>query len=354
MKHRILIVVPSFKILGGVANHYMGLASFWKSNVKYCTYGKRPKIPAIFCLLPDLLIYIFKLIFCKIDVVIVNPSLRKYQLRRDAIYLILARIFRKKVVSFIHGWDYSIAEQISKEPYWFKRTYGKSLFIYVLCSDFKKTLDELNMSAPVILTTTKVADSLVASINNKRNGTIKQILFLARVEKNKGIIITLETFALLKQNNPHLKLSVCGTGTALEEAKTYTKQLSLTDDVIFHGNVSGEKLITQFKTSDIYILPTTHGEGMATSVLEAMAFGLPIISRPVGGVKDFFINGEMGYLLESLNPIDYTNAIQSLIDNPPLTSKISQTNETFAKNHFLASKVTEKFENDITTFLNKL
>lgn len=348
MKHRILIVVPSFKILGGVANHYMGLNPYWKYKVQYCTYGKRPKIPAIFCLLPDLLIYIFKLIFYKIDIVIVNPSLRKYQLRRDTIYLILARLFRKKVVTFIHGWDYSLAEQITKKPYWFKHTYGKSMFIYVLCSDFKKTLENLNISAPVVLTTTKVADNLITHNHKEHTGQIKQILFLARIIRTKGIFTTLDTFSILKKNNPHLKLSICGTGSALEEAKKYAKQLNLAD-VTFHGNVSGDKLIEQFKTSDLYILPS-HEEGMATSVLEAMAFGLPIISRPVGGAKDFFINGEMGYLLESFDPNDYANIIQSLIDNPQLTAKISQNNEAYAKTHFLASKVTEKFEIDINKF----
>lgn len=345
---KILIIVPSFKILGGVANHYLGLAPFWKSYVKYCTYGKRTKIPAIFCLLPDLLIYIFKLIFCKIDIVIVNPSLRKYQLRRDAVYLILARLFRKKVVTFIHGWDYSLAEQIRKRPYWFKQTYGKSMFIYVLCSDFKKTLDNLNISAPVVLTTTKVADNLIEHNHKERTGQINQILFLARIIRTKGIFTTLDTFSILKKNNPHLKLSICGTGSALEEAKKYAKQLNLAD-VTFHGNVSGDKLIEQFKTSDLYILPS-HEEGMATSVLEAMAFGLPIISRPVGGAKDFFINGEMGYLLESFDPTDYANIIQSLIDNPQLTAKISQNNEDYAKAHFLASKITEKFEIDINQY----
>lgn len=55
--------------------------------------------------------------------------------------------------------------------------------------------------------------------------------------------------------------------------------------------MTGKLLSEQFESGDIYILPT-YFEGMATSVLEAMAFGLPIITTPTGGVKDFFKKGK--------------------------------------------------------------
>lgn len=349
---RILNIVPSFKVLGGVANHYMGLAPFWKNEMMYCTYGKRINIPAIFTLLPDFICYIFKLIFSQIDVVIVNPSLRTYQLRRDAIYILLAKLFRKKVVTFIHGWDFNVGEKIIENPTWFRRIYGKSMFIYVLCSDFKKQLEQIKVESPILLTTTKVADNLVEKFEiGIRKGKIDTLLFLARVEKYKGIDITLEVFQILKNKYPYLKLSVCGIGTELKNAKQYVSNNNI-QDVTFYGNVSGEKLISQFINSDLYILPT-YGEGMATSVLEAMAFGLPVITRPVGGVKDFFVEGKIGgFLLSSFKPEDYAMLIEKLIKNPQLTEKISKSNYEYAINHFLASAVTKRYEKDLNKLIN--
>lgn len=346
----ILIVVPSFKILGGVANHYMGLNPHWSKNIRYSFYGKRPHIKAIFCLIPDLISYLLKLIFLPIDIVIINPSLRSYQLKRDGIYAELALMFNKKLVTFIHGWDNNEFNRIKANPSAFQRTYGKSIFIYTLCSDFKNSLSKLNLKCPILLTTTKVADNLIRDFDiKKRKSEIKEILFLARIEKEKGIFIAIDTFKILKEQYPYLKLSICGTGSALEDAKIYAKDV---DDIIFFGNVSGENLKTRFEKADVYILPTTHGEGMATSVLESMAFGLPIISRPVGGVKDFFVNGEMGYLTESLNPSDYAILIKNLIENPSLINKINHINHNYATTHFLASAVTKKFEQDIETYFN--
>lgn len=350
---RILLVVPSFKILGGVANHYMGLSPFWENEIIYSIYGKRRFLPAILCFIPDLITYIFKLMFCNIDVVVVNPSFRKYQLYRDGLYAFIAILLGKQLVTFIHGWDDNVFSKIKKNPNWFNRIYGNSNFIYVLCSDFKKSLLELNLKAPVVLTTTKVLDKLVANFNiEQRDGKISRLLFLARVEYSKGILITLDTFRLLRRKYPYLKLSVCGTGTALNEAMDYVKRYNI-PNVTFHGNVMGECLIKQFEESDLYILPTKHGEGMATSVLEAMAFGLPVISRPVGGVKDFFINGDMGYLLESLEPVEYEKAIEKLILDSDKVKMIEKINHEYAMKHFLASNVTRKFESDILKYCIK-
>lgn len=56
-------------------------------------------------------------------------------------------------------------------------------------------------------------------------------------------------------------------------------------DVIFTGRLAGEALKND--KNALLLLLTTHGEGMPTVVLEAMAFGLPILTRNVGGLVDF-------------------------------------------------------------------
>ena len=89
---------------------------------------------------------------------------------------------------------------------------------------------------------------------------------------------------------------------------------------------------------------------MATSVLEAMAMGLIVVSRPVGGVVDFFENGKMGYLLESLDPQDYADTIDKIIVNRALAKQMAENNYKYANEHFLASKVAKKFEEDINKY----
>lgn len=339
----LLFVVPDLSNLGGVASHYSGLHNYWTFPFSYEYYGKRKGIPAIICFPFDILKYIFKLMFYRIDIVIVNPSLRRYQLIRDGIYILLAKLFCKKVVTFIHGWDTNLAPVLVRKPRLFKFVYNKSSLIFVLSGEFKKELFRMGITCPIRLTTTKVDDKLLKTFDvNHRTGEIKQILFLARIIKTKGVFITLDTFRLLKKEFPYLKLLVCGDGADLVEAEEYILQNHI-EDVILTGAISGNTLIDAFKNSDLYILPS-YEEGMATSILEAMAFGLPIVSRPVGGIVDYFIEGKMGHLISTFNPQDFYECIRQLILNPKLIQTISETNYLYALKHFLASTVAKDLE----------
>ena len=70
-------------------------------------------------------------------------------------------------------------------------------------------------------------------------------------------------------------------------------------------------------------------------LLEAMYFGLPVISRPVGGLCDFFENGKMGKLIESLDPQEYAKVIESYINNPLKNQEISIYNYNYAMKNLL-------------------
>ncbi len=347
---KILIVVSSFQALGGVSNHHIGLKPYWKNEIMYEFYGKRKGLPAYVLFPFDLLKYIFKLFLKKIDIVLINPSFRKYQLFRDGLYLMFGKLFNKKIITFIHGWDDQLAESNLKKHGLFKHIYNKSDLIYVLCDEFKIKLIKMGINSPILLTTTKVSDFLIEDFDiSNKNGTINTLLFLGRIEKNKGIFETIDTFNILKRKFPKLKLFVVGDGGALSKAKKKVKDCQI-NDIYFVGRKMNKEIIPFFKNSDLYILPS-YGEGMPTSILESMAFGLPIISRPLGGLNDFFEEDKMGHLIESNNPIHFANKIEDLIHNPKKTKDISVYNHYYAKKHFLASSVAKKIESDISNIL---
>lgn len=351
---KILIVVPEIHRLGGVASHYLGLAPHWKYDVNYLFYGKRNdgmgKFTTLLLYPYDYLHFIFKVAFSKYDAVIINPSLRKAQVIRDGAFLLLARLFGKKVVTFIHGFDISYSEDIKHRSGLFRWVFNKSSFIYTLAGDFRTRLQEIGISCPILLTTTKVADELLDGVTVPVRNKVKNILFMARIIPEKGIFIALEAFARLKKSYQELRFFVCGDGTALSDAKAFVADNDIRD-VFFFGKVVGNELRGKYLESDIYILPTS-SEGMATTVLEAMAFGLPVITRPVGGVKDFWENEKMGYLLNSFDSNKYVSVIKGLIENPNLISEISKFNHQYALDRFLASKVVDKFESDIRDFIS--
>jgi glycosyltransferase involved in cell wall biosynthesis len=166
------------------------------------------------------------------------------------------------------------------------------------------------------------------------------ILFLSRVEEAKGIFLALDTFAMLKEDYEGVGLTIVGDGSRSNDAKYYCKE-RLIKDVIFCGHLEGEEKYQMFCDASCYLLPT-YGEGMPNALLEAMAFGLPIITRSVGGITDFFEDGRMGYVTNSLDPSDFAKLIGKLIKNPLLCEEMGRYNRDYSFRHFRASRAAEK------------
>ena len=350
---KILIVTPYLDRLGGVANHYLGLKEHWALDVDYSFYGKKKdnasKIKVMLKYPIDILRYLWKLLVRRPDVVIVNPSLRKFQIIRDGIYLMIASLLEINVVTFIHGFDLELSERLSARRGLFQKVYNKSAFIYVLSSDFKHRLERAGINAPILLTTTKVSDSLMHGYDYVPKRKVETLVFVARVIKDKGIYEVLDALKILHAKYPFIKLEIAGDGEELSNAKEYVKRHGIAG-VDFLGKISGERLAHCYAHGDVFVLPT-RSEGMATCILEAMAFGLPIISAPVGGIVDFFINGENGFLLESYDPKQYADAIVELVDNPERLSYMSEINYKYAKKNFMASSVAGRIQDDIVQYI---
>ena len=338
---KILVNTPDIKGLGGVANHYLGLKAYWSEKVIYHSLGS-PKLRKL--LLPiTILKFIFKIIFFNPDIVILNPSLGDGALKRDFFYQNLAKLFGKRVIIFMHGFNLDYAKTIDKE--WAKKNFNKASMIFVLANQFKEIMQSWGVSVPICLTTTKVDDALLDSTAIKTNKCNRNILCLTRIEKAKGIYETVDAFAILKQTYKNATLTFVGDGSELEALKDYAKNKNLSD-IRFTGKLSGKELSKEYQNGDLFLF-LSYGEGMPTVVLEAMAFGLSVFTRKVGGLADFFENGKMGYITDSLDPKDFAEAMIPYLEDIEQTKKVSQYNAKYAKEHFMASSVAKQIENTI-------
>lgn len=263
-------------------------------------------------------------------------------MQRDAIYLRIAKIFGCKVAVFIHGWDKRFYENIMSGGYQLNSIWHVADCFFVLAAEFEKDLRNLGIKNPVFLTTTKVTDKLVENFKRSPAEAVNNIIFLARVTKEKGIYVAIDAFEIVKRTHKDATLKVVGVGEELNNAMSYAKERGVYD-ITFTGALSGTSLREAFANADIYILPTAH-EGMPTSVLEAMAFGLPVITRPVGGLVDFFEHGKMGYLIEELNSEVFAKSLSNIIENPSIAHDMATYNQNYSSRHFLASKVAPELE----------
>lgn len=337
---KILINTPDTNGLGGVANHYKGLQSYWNCDVRYHSIGKK-KGRKLYTPI-SIIKYIHTLLRFKPDVVIINPSLGNNALKRDFIYLNIAKALGFKVSVFIHGFNLGYAANADWK--WITRNLNKASHIIVLAQAFKDVLNNHGVTVDIQLSTTKVPDDMVEGFGiNRRTGEVKNILFLSRIEKEKGVFEAVQTYSILKKRYPYLNLRIVGDGTALHELQQYVEDNKI-ENVIFTGGLKGQSIIDEYMNADFFFFFTSYGEGMPTVVLEAMAFGLPVVTRTVGGLCDFFEDGKMGRITDSLNPEDFVKLIEPYLRDKELVKRTAIYNHQYAKEHFLASKVAKQLE----------
>lgn len=338
---KILINIPSLKLLGGVANHYLGLKCFWTENVKYNIVGKRSeRFSGVFWLPWDLLKFIIKIIFFKPDVILLNPSLGPSALKRDFLFLNIAVLLNVKVAVFIHGFNLEYSQNVDKK--WLCKNLNKASLILVLASSFREYLKSWGVTPSICLTTTKVDDALVSDFDiNSRVTILGNILCVTRIEKEKGVYESLEAFHLLKQKYRDLTFTLVGDGNELPAVRKYVQEKKI-DGVTITGRLDGNELIKEFQKAGFFFF-TSYGEGMPTCVLEAMAFGLPVFTRKVGGLVDFF-DGRMGFITDSLKPSDFANACEAYLNNIEKYSLTATFNYQYANKHFMASSVAKSLE----------
>lgn len=123
-------------------------------------------------------------------------------------------------------------------------------------------------------------------------------------------------------------------------------------NINFLGWVGGSHKAELLYGCDIFMFPTYHGEGMPNCVLEAMATGKPIVTTSIGGVKDFFEDGKMGFLVETKNPVDIEVKTEKLLLDKQLMENMGDYNKAYAKKRFSAEIVCDRLESIYHAVIN--
>jgi glycosyltransferase involved in cell wall biosynthesis len=174
-----------------------------------------------------------------------------------------------------------------------------------------------------------------------------KILFLSRLIKDKGVYETIKAFENLRTDNFNIQLIIAGSG---EESETIESLVEQNENISLTGHVEGQEKIELYKNCVLYCLPS-YSEGLPTSVLEAMSFGKPVITTPVGGLKSFFQDGAMGYFVQPKDADDLEMKLRTLLKDQGLRQKIGEFNFDYAHQHIMSDKVAKKMFEEINMFL---
>jgi len=136
---------------------------------------------------------------------------------------------------------------------------------------------------------------------------------LGAFTREKGQEVALEAFRLLIKHLPQARLLLAGEGPTLKDLEITQGCKALGDRVRLCGAI--ENLAEFFPALDLFVMPSK-SEGLGSSALMAMSYGLPVVASRVGGLPEVVEEARTGWLVEPASPSALANAILAAASDP--------------------------------------
>ena len=221
---------------------------------------------------------------------------------------------------------------------------GKQWEEYVLGID-----DEIN--AVILKNSVNTTDEIITRSKYNIN-----ILFLAVLIERKGIFDLIEAAKLIKNENTlnkfNINFIIAGSGDEEQKCKDMVKFYELNNQFKFVGWVNGEEKKQLLRTSDIFVLPS-YNEGLPVAILEAMSYGIPVISTSVGSIEEAVKDGYTGFIHSPGNINMIKNYIEKLVTDQNLWDNFSKNSKKIIDEEYDSKVYFKKVENIYLNLINK-
>jgi glycosyltransferase involved in cell wall biosynthesis len=168
----------------------------------------------------------------------------------------------------------------------------------------------------------------------------KKIVFMGRLQKDKGIFELLDIIPLFKKYQKNIRFIFIGWYSDEETKKKVLeiiKSNSMDEYCEFTGFLEGKEKIRKLSQSDIFVFPS-YREGCPTAVIEALAIGLFIVATDVGAINEIIQDGINGYLVKPKDTSDLHSKVEKALNRDDL-SNIRKINKKRAFENFSSKSV---------------
>jgi phosphatidyl-myo-inositol alpha-mannosyltransferase len=142
----------------------------------------------------------------------------------------------------------------------------------------------------------------------------KQIFYVGRLERRKGLQYLLQAFAKLQHELPEYELLIAGTGPDEDKLKAYVSDNSI-KNVHFLGRITDEEKIEYLHTSQLFCSPAMYGESFGIVLLEAMAAGCPVIAGANPGYSDVLTDDGRLSLIDAKDTDEFARRMALIINS---------------------------------------
>lgn len=152
-------------------------------------------------------------------------------------------------------------------------------------------------------------------------GTLRGVC-VARLEQYKGVDVLLRALQLVQAQGIRVVMRVVGDGAERDALASLARALGLRD-VRFVGAVAPDVVGEELRAAELMILPS-RSEGLPLAIVEAMAYGLPVVATRVGGNAEVVDDGATGLLVAPEQPEALAASIVRLANDPDARRRMGE------------------------------
>lgn len=301
MKKKVCMVVPSFSAKGGitsVVSGYRGSKLEEEYDIKYIeTYCDGGKLYKLITVLKAYIKFLYTILFWKPSIIHIHSSFGG-SFYRKLPFIIISDWFKKPIINHVHGADfnefYLSASENKKNT--IKNMYNKCSAIVALSKEWKENLKQIVDEKKIIVIENYSILNLAAIEERKTKQNSHIVLFLGFICKRKGCYDIPKIVEKVVKEIPDARFVLAGSGD-VDGIKSITPNC-IKEKIAYPGWVRNEQKDKLLRKADLFFLPS-YNEGMPMSILDAMGYGLPIVSTTAGGIAKIVHNGENGYVCEA-------------------------------------------------------
>lgn len=264
---------------------------------------------------------------------------------KDAPFVLLCKLFGNRIV--IHQHNKGMSRDADKPLYQrLLRMVYKNAKVILLSWHLFPDIEKIVRREDVVICPngiTPKADFTPRHIPDE----VPHLLFLSNLLRDKGVLTLLDALKILKDGGHAFVCDFVGSETRDMGAEIFRMEVrkrGLEDIAIYRGRKYGKEKDMYFRHADMFVFPS-FDECLPLVILEAMEYGLPVVSTGEGGIRDEVEDGKNGFVVETRNADALADAIERLINDEPLRRSMGKEGRRMFEERFTMERFEERMCN---------
>jgi glycosyltransferase involved in cell wall biosynthesis len=160
-----------------------------------------------------------------------------------------------------------------------------------------------------------------------------ELLFVGRLDRQKGVDVALRALAELRGAAAELPLRVVGEGPGLEDLRRLAGELGLAGRVRWEGHLPQAELADRYRRAVALLVPG-RDEGLGLAAVEGQLSATPVVAAASGGLLDVVTDGETGRTFPPGQPAALARAVEAVVADPAAAARLAGAARVAAAGRF--------------------